>query len=272
MWTFSFKLTALEPHLEKELRKKSRHPLHPAQLIATAAAHVGAVLSVAIVAAAAYVALPSTQIRITSITSPTDNAVITSVTQDQSVAVKGSVSNPRISRIFLDVNGLWRPVSVSHGVFESRVPLFPGRNRIQASLDRHGLGLAGTSQTVRLAAAIPGSDIWSELTWDGRGDIDLHLVQPDGEECWYGNRTTRAGATLDYDNTVQDGLEHITMANALPGPYQLKAVYYGTAGSPPRKVAWSVTLRLRNGAVQQMYSGVLENVGEVQTVTGFNFP
>ena len=272
MWTLSFKLTALKSRLERRLRKKPRHPGHPAHWVAAAATPVGTVLTIAIAAAAVHIILPSKQIRITSVTSPIDNTSITSTTQDQSVVVKGAVSDPRITRVFLDVNGLSRPVSVDNGVFESRVPLFPGRNRIRASLDRRGLGLAGTSQTVRLAAALPAFDIWSELTWDGLGDIDLHLVQPDGEECWYSNRTTQAGAMLDYDNTVRDGPEHITMTNAIPGRYEVKVVYYRAAGLPARKVAWSVTLRLRNGRFQQTYSGVLANEGDVQTVCTFSLP
>ena len=269
MWTLSFRLTAPESRLERRLRKKPSHPGQSAQWVAAPA---GTVLAMAIVAAAAYVVLPSKQVRITSVTSPTDNAPITSVTQDQSVVVKGTVSDPHISRVFLDVNGLSRPVSVDNGVFESRVPLLPGRNQIRASLGPRSLRLASASQMVRLAAAIPAFDIWSELTWDGPGDIDLHLVQPDGEECWFSNRTTQAGAALDYDNTARDGPEHITMKNALPGRYEVKVVYYRAAGLPARKVAWSVTLRLTKGVSQQTYSGVLANEGDVQTVSAFSLP
>lgn len=272
MWTCSFRLTGFESRLEKHRKKTQRHPLHPAQMITAAAPHLGVVVTLAIMAFAVYVAAPSEQIRITSVTAPTGDGNIASVTQEQSVVVTGTVSNPRISQIFLDVNGSSRPVSVEKGTFQSRVALIPGRNRIHASLDHHGLGLASTSQTVRIAALIPPADLWTELTWDGPGDIDLHLVQPDGEECWYQNRTTRAGATLDYDNTVQDGPEHITMVNAVAGTYQIKVVYYAAASSPPRKVRWTVTLRLRNGAAQQTYSGVLESVGETQTVTAFSMP
>lgn len=272
MWTCSFRLTGFESRLEKHRKKTQRHQLHPAQMIAAAAPHLGVVITLAIMAGTAYVVAPSEQIRITSVTAPTGDGSITPVTQEQSVVVTGTVSNPRISQIFLDVNGSSRPVSVDKGAFQSRVALVPGRNRIQASLDHHGLGLAGTSQTARIVALIPPSDIWTELTWDGPGDIDLHLLQPDGEECSYQRRTTQAGATLDYDNTVQDGPEHITMMNAVAGTYQVKVVYYAAAGSPPRKVPWTVTLRLRNGAAQQTYSGVLESVGEAHTVTAFSLP
>lgn len=269
MWTCSFRLTGLESHLKKHRKKTRRHPQHLAQAIAAAAVHLGVVAILAIVAVGAYFVPPSGQIRITSVTAPTGNQRVVSTTQEQSVVVNGMVGDPSVSRVFLVVNGVRRPVSVNHGTFQSRVGLIPGRNLIQASLDRHDRGLRGTSQAVRLTAAIPPYDVWSELTWEGLGDIDLHLVQPDGEECSFANKTTHAGATLDYDNTVQDGPEDIRVANALPGAYQLKVVYFAAPDSPPRKVPWKVTLRLRNGPVPQTYAGVLESVGEAQTVSEF---
>jgi hypothetical protein len=269
MWTCSFRLSGLESRVERQRKKAQRHPLHPVQLIAIASTHLGFVLMVGTLAAVVYLVFPSQQVRITSVTAP-DGQSLTSLTHGQSVLVNGHVTNPRISRIFLDVNGALRPVSVENGTFQSRVGLLPGRNRIQASLDRHGLRLIGASQAIRIAAKIPSSDIWSELTWEGLGDLDLHLVQPDGEECWYSHKVTRAGATLDYDNTVKDGPEHITLRNAAPGPYRVTVAYFAASAAPPRKVPWMVTVSLRNDAFRRTYSGVLENVGEAQTVAEFN--
>ncbi len=269
MWTCSFRLSALESHVKIQRKKIRRYALDSLQPIAIASTKFGVFLTVGLMAVVFYEVLPSQQVRITSVTL-VDGQGLISVPHQQSVLVRGQVTNPRISRIYLDVNGALRPVSVDDGTFQSRVGLLPGGNRIQASLDRHGLGRVATSQTVRIAAEIPSSDIWSELTWEGLGDIDLHLLQPDGEECWYSHRITRAGATLDYDNTVKDGPEHITLPSAVPGPYRVIVVYYAAAGAPPRKVPWMVTLSLRNNAFQRTYSGVLENVDEAQTVAEFN--
>jgi uncharacterized membrane protein YjgN (DUF898 family) len=269
MWTCSFRLSGLESRVERQRKKAQRHALHPLYLIATAAAHLGFLLVVGTLVAVIYLVLPSQQVRITSVTA-SEGQSPNSVTHGQSVLVIGQVTNPRISQIFLDVNGALRPVSVENGTFQSRVGLFPGRNRIQASLDRHGLGMIGASQAIRIAAKIPSSDIWSELTWEGLGDIDLHLLQPDGEECWYSNRITRTGATLDYDNTEKDGPEHITLPNAAPGTYRVTVVYFAARVAPPRKVPWMVTLSLRNDAFRRTYSGVLEYAGEAETVAEFN--
>jgi uncharacterized protein YfaP (DUF2135 family) len=233
-------------------------------------AHFGLAFAIFAVVAAAYVMLPSKQIRINSVKAATDGHDIKSVTAEQSVVVKGVVSNSRIRQVVLDVNGSRRPVSVDNGAFESRLTLLPGKNRIQAAISPGGLGFAGSSETVQVVALIPPADIWAELTWEGSGDIDLHLILPDSEKCWFQNLTTKAGATLDYDNTVQDGPEHITMAQALPGTYTLEVVYFADHGLP-RRVPWMVKLRLKNGAIQQTYSGVLENKDAVKTIT-FSLP
>jgi hypothetical protein len=269
MWTCSFRISGLESRVERQRKKTQRHPLHPLRLIAIASTQLGLLLAVGTMATVVFLVLPSQQVRITSVTT-LEGQSPNSVTHGQSVLVSGQITNLLLSQIFIDVNGALRPVSVDHGTFQSRVGLLPGQNRIQASLGRHGLGLIAASQAVRIAAVIPSSDIWSELTWEGYGDIDLHLVQPDGEECWYSNRITRTGATLDYDNTVKDGPEHITLPNATPGPYRVTVVYFAASSAPPRKVPWMVILSLRNDAVRRTYSGVLENVGEAQTVAEFN--
>ena len=45
------------------------------------------------------------------------------------------------------------------------------------------------------------------LTWDGSGDVDTHVYEPDGTHVWYQAPTGNAGY-LDVDNTVADGPEH----------------------------------------------------------------
>ncbi|HEY6349726.1 MAG TPA: hypothetical protein VI636_09975 [Candidatus Angelobacter sp.] len=269
MWNCSFRLDGIESQLDERRRKSHRRVAHA---VAAAVAPLGPAVTLVIVAVAAFLFLPPGQARITSITTvavPGENGTVSAM-QGRFVDVAGSVSNPDIQRIFLDVNGLVRGVTVDHGKFGSRVGLIPGTNRIQASADPRGFGWFGGSQAVTIVAAIPPSDIWTELTWDGPGDIDLHLLQPDGEECSYSNPQAKSGASLDFDNTVQDGPEHITVPRAAAGVYQVKVVYFAASGGSSRKVPWNVTLRMRNGAIQR-YSGVLETVKDEQTVAVFRW-
>lgn len=45
------------------------------------------------------------------------------------------------------------------------------------------------------------------LTWDGFGDVDLHVVEPSGEKVFYSNAVGNSGY-LDVDNTYANGPEH----------------------------------------------------------------
>jgi len=45
------------------------------------------------------------------------------------------------------------------------------------------------------------------LTWDGPGDVDLHVFEPNGSHVYYGSRAGTSGF-LDVDNTVGMGPEH----------------------------------------------------------------
>ena len=186
------------------------------------------------------------------------------------VQIQGTLENRSIQSVLLHVNGASQPVSVVDGQFTSMVPLTPGINTIHASLDGMLANLVSGSNLIRVNAQIAPADIWSALTWDGEGDIDLHLVLPDGSHCYFQQKEA-GGATLDFDNTNRDGPEHIVMEKATPGKYQIQVVYYAQHG-PSRPVRWWVDLRLRNGQDRYNYSGTLEKVNDVEDVTTFSFP
>jgi uncharacterized protein YfaP (DUF2135 family) len=156
------------------------------------------------------------------------------------------------------------------GRFAALVPLTRGENFIHATVAGAAANLIPGSNLIRVFANIPPADIWSALTWDGFGDIDLHLILPDGEDCYFGRRSV-GGATLDFDNTVSDGPEHIVIEKAAPGKYKVQVAYYRQAG-PPRSVAWSLDLRLKDGQERYTVSGVLREVGEIQNAATFSFP
>jgi hypothetical protein len=45
-------------------------------------------------------------------------------------------------------------------------------------------------------------DVQISLIWDGRHDLDLHCVDPDGETIYFNNRTSRSGGQLDVDSNA----------------------------------------------------------------------
>ena len=58
-------------------------------------------------------------------------------------------------------------------------------------------------------------------------DLDLHIIEPTGEECYYSHTTTEAGAKFSKDFTQGYGPEQYLIRNALKGKYQIKSNYFG---------------------------------------------
>ncbi|MFB9077553.1 VIT domain-containing protein [Flavobacterium procerum] len=58
-------------------------------------------------------------------------------------------------------------------------------------------------------------------------DLDLHVIEPTGEECYYGNKTTDAGARFSKDFTRGYGPEQYLIRNAKKGKYKIKTNYFG---------------------------------------------
>jgi uncharacterized protein YfaP (DUF2135 family) len=200
------------------------------------------------------------------IDSSADNTSI----RGRSIDVHGQIENQNIPALVIFSNNFTQRVAVENGQFNATVPLLPGQNVIQASVPGAASILLPGSNLIHVNADIPPAAIWSALTWDGPGDVDLHLILPDGKDCFFDQREV-GGAVLDFDNTQSDGPEHITMDTAPPGTYQLRVVYY--SGDRPN-VHWRVDLLLKDGRDHRVYSGVLEKADpqSFQTVTQFSFP
>jgi uncharacterized protein YfaP (DUF2135 family) len=66
------------------------------------------------------------------------------------------------------------------------------------------------------------------LNWNQMDtDIDLHVIEPDGEECFYGHRDTQAGARFSKDFTQGYGPEQYLLRNAMKGKYVIKTNFFG---------------------------------------------
>ena len=71
-------------------------------------------------------------------------------------------------------------------------------------------------------------DVRIILNWNQMDtDIDLHVVEPTNEECYYGHRDTQIGARFSKDFTQGYGPEQYLVRNAVAGKYILKTNYYG---------------------------------------------
>jgi uncharacterized protein YfaP (DUF2135 family) len=56
------------------------------------------------------------------------------------------------------------------------------------------------------------------MTWNHPGvDLDLHVIDPSGEECYYGHRRTALGGRFSKDFTTGLGPEQFLLKNSTKG-------------------------------------------------------
>lgn len=84
------------------------------------------------------------------------------------------------------------------------------------------------------------------LAWDtDANDVDLHVVDPDGEECFYSHRATAAGLTLYEDITRGFGPEVVRSRRRVGGTYSVGVNYFS---SGPMGVSRGVLVVMEEGA------------------------
>lgn len=84
------------------------------------------------------------------------------------------------------------------------------------------------SDSVAFFADVPPTTLKVILYWDtDNTDLDLHVIEPDGTECYYGYRETTLGGKLDVDVTTGYGPEIYVMEFPNPGEYSIFVYYYG---------------------------------------------
>lgn len=89
-----------------------------------------------------------------------------------------------------------------------------GRARLDALAAQVGLGRA---------------DIVVTITWNtDNTDVDLHVIEPSGEECFFRHRDTRSGGSLTQDVTQGYGPEMYVLRDAPGGNYEIRAHYYAS--------------------------------------------
>ena len=65
------------------------------------------------------------------------------------------------------------------------------------------------------------------INWNtDNSDIDLHVIEPSGEECFYSHSTTKSGGSISRDVTGGFGPEMYTNPAKINGNYKIKAKYF----------------------------------------------
>jgi hypothetical protein len=67
------------------------------------------------------------------------------------------------------------------------------------------------------------------LSWNtDRTDVDLHVIEPTGEECYYQHTSTRIGGNITADVTQGFGPEMYRVARPAAGDYRVRVNYYAS--------------------------------------------
>ncbi len=143
----------------------------------------------------------------------------------QVVTIEGTVDGYNSDRARIVINGIPQSLRIQGGRFKLQSAVAPGSNLIEVQ--------AGAAKDrVAFFSRVPAKDLKVVLTWDTPTDVDLWVIDPTGERCYYGNRATKAGGNLDVDIVDGYGPETFTMGSGKPGEYAVQVQYYSSGNAP----------------------------------------
>ena len=141
----------------------------------------------------------------------------------------------------------------------------------QGWLARQG---GGNEPAVSPEITLGTGDVQVTLRWDNAADLDLHVIDPLGDEIYYSQATAPSGGLLDVDANANCVLMSQPVENifwpyggAPVGSYQVSVFYYEACNTGPTD--FTVTIRV-NGEVRETLSGRVEQVGDASYVTSFD--
>jgi uncharacterized protein YfaP (DUF2135 family) len=114
------------------------------------------------------------------------------------------------------------------------------------------------------------------LSWDSDGtDLDLHVVSPDGQHAWYGNRAVANGGALDVDVTTGYGPEIYANPTPPQGVYHVYVNYYGTGRGRQDVTTAQVAIVTQEGTGSEKREVIqvpMRKPGELTLIKSFAYP
>ena len=108
---------------------------------------------------------------------------------------------------------------------------------------------------------LTGSDLIVAISWNtDRTDIDLHIIEPSGEECYYKHNKTESNGFMTKDVTEGFGPEMYVNKSAPKGQYDLLVKYFS---SDQNKLGLKTKVLIRT--IRNW--GTNEEIEDLQTVT-----
>ena len=108
-------------------------------------------------------------------------------------------------------------------------------------------------------AAVEFGEVQVTVSWDSDADVDLHVVDPAGEEIYSGQPTARSGGVLDFDS-------HCSPPH--PRPFRNEHVAWSQGTPPDGAYVVRVNHRANCGAAETNYVVSVYNHGRVSTFSG----
>ncbi|WP_199032598.1 MULTISPECIES: YfaP family protein [Ralstonia] len=171
----------------------------------------------------------------------------------------------------LVVNGVAMPQRIeADGTFSRPYAFGAGSNSVEVRSAR------GDAKRVQFYDSYTGKSrprLRVVLSWDTDGtDLDLHVVSPDGQHAWYGNRVVENGGALDVDVTTGYGPEIYSNPSPPPGTYLVYVNYYGSGSDNSVITTATVTVITDENTPserQQTFVVPMRKAGELTLVRSF---
>ncbi|UXI67587.1 YfaP family protein [Tahibacter amnicola] len=190
---------------------------------------------------------------------------------------KDAGGGPASGPYTLVVNGVPMPIRIDDaGNFSRPYSFGPGSNNVEiASPD--GAERSRVQFYEAQDNKIPAK-VRVVLSWDSdNSDLDLHVLTPDGQHCWYGERVIPNGGALDVDVTDGYGPEIFATPAITPGMYYVYVNYYGgsgtdSPGSPATITVATVTMITDENTIhekRQSFVVPMRREGEITLVGSF---
>jgi len=205
---------------------------------------------------------------------------ITSPVTDRILTISGRVANPQLTRANLIIDGeadQAYSVELNNGSFSQQVVIGGSSTPVNHTVEVYATsGSLIATHVLTFTSQVPPTALRVTLTWDtGETDVDLWVTDPNGEKCYYANRNTASGLSLDFDDTNGYGPENITTTNIIPGDYFVQVHYYSDHDwENAIGTNATVVIRVDEGSPDEVvtnYYGFLADTGAMWNVTTLTF-
>ena len=108
-------------------------------------------------------------------------------------------------------------------------------------------------------------DVQVTLSWDAESDVDLHVVDPNGDEVYFANRQVPSGGELDLDSNAGCSIDSVRNENitwpvgsAPQGTYTVRVDYWSACSV----AATNYTVLVNNGGDVEIFTGRFTGAGD----------